>query len=413
MDAAKADGSKINDRTWIAVFISSFLGLMVDGMDLMFLSLSLPSLMKDFQMSKLEAGTLGTYSLIGMALGGFVGGWAADRFGRVRTVVWTIVIFSLGTAALSLTQNYWQFALVRFVSALGLGAEYAVCNTLMAEYVVTERRTTILGTVQAGWSVGYVVASFLAGSIIPSYGWRWLFLTALVPVVLAVYMRRSIPEPAGWQEMAKERALKKEKSKAEWGTIFADPQARKFFLLWAATSTFLQFGYYGVNNWLPSYLVTDMGMDFRKMTGFLVGTYTAMIIGKVVTGYLADKLGRRFLFVLAGLGTAVALPLIIMYRSPDNIIYLLTLFGFLYGMPYAVNATYMAESFNLRIRGTAVGGSYNIGRVGAAIAPTVIGAIAAESSIGVGLAVMAGAYLLMGVLPALFIPQKMYDCQAK
>jgi AAHS family cis,cis-muconate transporter-like MFS transporter len=401
------------ERTWIAVFIFAFLGLLVDGMDLMFLSLSLPSLMTDLGMTKPEAGTLGTISLIGMAVGGLAGGWASDRFGRVRTVVWTIMVFSLGTAALGLTHNYWQFAAVRFVSALGLGAEYAVCNTLMAEYVPTERRTTVLGTVQAGWSVGYVVASGLAGAIIPTLGWRYLFFIGLIPVVLAVLMQRYVPEPPAWQALRLKAAQSTEKPESQWAAIFSDPQSRKFFLLWSATSVFLQFGYYGVNNWLPTYLVTDMGLDFRKMTGFLVGTYTAMIVGKIVTGYLADKLGRRFLFVLAGLGTAVALPLIVIYRTPENIIALLIGFGFLYGMPYAVNATYMAESFATSIRGTAMGGSYNVGRVGAALAPTVIGIIAAQSSIGLGLAVMGGSYLLMGLVPALFIPQKMYDCQTK
>src|SRR4030095_6921543 len=187
------------DRVWIIVLISGFLGLLVDCMDFMFLSYSLPSLRRDLQLAKVQAGSLASYSLLGMALGGVCGGWAADRFGRVRVLVWTIIVFSLGTAALGLTQNYWQFALLRFLSALGLGAEYVVCNTLMAEYVPTERRTTVLGTLQAGWSAGYVVATVLAGAIIPAYGWRPLFATALVPVLLALFIRRAVPEPPGWK----------------------------------------------------------------------------------------------------------------------------------------------------------------------------------------------------------------------
>ena len=198
--ARNADARR--DRIWIVVLISGFLGLMVDGMDLMFLSYSLPGLTKEFQLSRVQAGSLASYSLLGMAVGGVVGGWAADRFGRVRVVVWTIVIFSIATAALGLTQSYWQFAIVRFISALGLGAEYVVCNTLMAEYVPTERRTTVLGTLQAGWSVGYVVATILAGAIIPAYGWRPLFATALVPVLLALLIRRMVPEPPGWKAAA-------------------------------------------------------------------------------------------------------------------------------------------------------------------------------------------------------------------
>jgi AAHS family cis,cis-muconate transporter-like MFS transporter len=182
--------------------------------------------------------------------------------------------------------------------------------------------------------------------------------------------------------------------------------------LWTVACTFLQFGYYGVSTWLPSYLVTETGMDFRKMTGFMVGTFLAAVVGKVIAGYLADVFGRRFLFVVPCLGTAIALPLIIFYSTPDNIVILLTIFGFLYGAPYGVNGTYMAESFDTRIRATAVGGAYNIGRVGAALAPAIIGGIATQSSIGMGLAILAVAYFLT-VLPTIAIPPKMYDCLGK
>jgi MFS transporter, AAHS family, cis,cis-muconate transporter len=397
------------DRLWILVLVSGFLGLMVDGMDLMFLSYSLPSLMKDLQMSSVQAGSLASYSLLGMAIGGMFGGWAADRYGRVRVVVWTILLFSIGTALLATTQTYWQFAAVRFVSALGLGAEYVVCNTLMAEYVPTERRTTVLGTLQAGWSAGYVVATLLAGAIIPTYGWRPLFATALVPVLLALFIRRAVPEPPGWEKASGESSSGSAAS--QWKEVFATPQRQRIFILWMLTSCFLQFGYYGVNNWLPTYIVNELKFDFTKMTGYLVGTYVAMILGKIVAGYLADIVGRKAMYVFGGLSTAIFLPVIVLLHTPENIIVLLTVFGFLYGVPYGVNATYMTESFDTRIRGTAVGGAYNIGRVGAAVAPALIGLIATQYSIGAGLMVMGAAYCLTGIIPALFIPEKMYDPQ--
>lgn len=397
------------DRIWILVLVSGFLGLMVDGMDLMFLSYSLPSLMNDLQISRIQAGSLASYSLLGMAIGGAFGGWAADRLGRVRVVVWTIVLFSVATAVLSLTQTYWQFAIVRFVSALGLGAEYVVCNTLMAEYVPTERRTTVLGTLQAGWSAGYVVATLLAGAIIPAYGWRPLFATALVPVLLALFIRRTVPEPPGWSKTVS--AASSAGRASQWKAVFASPQQRRVFVLWTLTSCFLQFGYYGVNNWLPTYIVSELGFDFTRMTGYLVGTYVAMIFGKIAAGYLADVVGRRTMYVLGGLSTALFLPVIVLAHTPENIVMLLTIFGFLYGVPYGVNATYMTESFDTGVRGTAVGGAYNIGRVGAAVAPALIGLIATQYSIGAGLMVMGGAYCLTGIIPALFIPEKMYDPQ--
>lgn len=391
------------------MLVSGFLGLLVDGMDLMFLSYSLPGIMQDFGLSKIEAGSLASYTLLGMAIGGTLGGWAADRYGRVRVVVWTILLFSLGSAGLAFTQSYWQFAALRFVSALGLGAEYVVCNTLMAEYVPTGRRTTILGTLQAGWSLGYVVAAVLARTIIPEWGWRPLFLVALVPVLLALYIRQRVPEPASWRRSS--RVIAPERDGSRWSAIAGNPSTRRTFLLWTLTSCCLQFGYYGVNNWLPTYLVSELRMNFTSMTGYLVGTYLTMILGKIAAGYAADVFGRRWIFVCGGLATALFLPVVVLHHSPSNIVWLLTIFGFLYGVPYGVNATYLTESFPTEVRGTAVGMAYNLGRAGAAVSPALIGVLATQHSIGLGIMTMGAAYLFAGLIPALFIPEKMYDPQ--
>ena len=113
---------------------------------------------------------------------------------------------------LGLTHNYWQFAITRLVASLGIGALYVACNTLMAEYEPTRYRTTVLGTLQAGWSVGYIVAMLLAGWILPSHGWRWLFYIAIIPVILAVVMQRFVPEPQAWINAQAERAKKKSRA---------------------------------------------------------------------------------------------------------------------------------------------------------------------------------------------------------
>ena len=123
-----------------------------------------------------------------MAVGGIFGGWACDKYGRVRIVVLSILTFSLLTCGLGFTQSFLEFGLLRFFASLGLGSLYIACNTLMAEYVPTRYRTTVLGTLQAGWTVGYIVATLLAGWIIPDHGWRMLFYVAIVPVLIAILM---------------------------------------------------------------------------------------------------------------------------------------------------------------------------------------------------------------------------------
>ncbi len=275
----------LSPHTWKIAFFFAFLALLVDGADLMLLSYSLNSIKAEFQLSSVQAGMLGSFTLAGMAIGGIFGGWACDQFGRVRIVVISILLFSVLTCGLGLTQNFIQFSILRFFASLGLGSLYIACNTLMAEYVPTRYRTTVLGTLQAGWAVGYIVATLLAGWIIPDHGWRMLFYVAIVPVILAVLMHFLVPEPHAWYHSrndlngqntnTQESALKR---------IFAEPRNRKMFILWALTAGFLQFGYYGVNNWMPSYLESELGMKFKEMTAYMVGTYSAMILGKVLAG---------------------------------------------------------------------------------------------------------------------------------
>lgn len=405
-------GFSIGPNTWKIAFLFAFLALLVDGADLMLLSYSLNSIKADFGLSSVEAGMLGSFTLAGMAVGGIFGGWASDRFGRVRIVVISILTFSILTCGLGFTQSFLQFGVLRFFASLGLGSLYIACNTLMAEYVPTRYRTTVLGTLQAGWTVGYIVATLLAGWIIPDHGWRMLFYVAIVPVVMAVLMHLLVPEPEAWQHSRLQPVQQNHAPKTSaFKLIFQDKRNRNMFILWALTAGFLQFGYYGVNNWMPSYLESELGMKFKEMTAYMVGTYTAMILGKILAGYMADKLGRRFTYAFGAIGTAIFLPLIVFYNSPANILYLLIAFGFLYGIPYGVNATYMTESFPTAIRGTAIGGAYNVGRLGAAIAPATIGYLASGGSIGLGFVVMGAAYFICGVIPALFIKEKQYDPQ--
>jgi len=422
MDAAAQASATAHAKssTWVLVFIFCFLGLLIDGADLMLLSYSLNSLKTEFGLTNVEAGSLGSFTLAGMAIGGIYGGWACDRFGRVKTVVWSILLFSVGTAVLGLTHSYWEFALIRFLASLGIGALYVACNTLMSEYVPTRYRTTVLGTLQAGWSVGYIVATLLAGWILPNHGWRWLFYIAIIPVVLALVMQRFVPEPQAWINAQAERAKQTvagirsgsaQKRDSMYKQIFADPQSRRMFICWALTAGFLQFGYYGVNNWMPTYLESELGMNLKSMTSYMVGTYTAMILGKVLAGMAADRIGRRTVFAFGALGTAVFLPVIVLFQSQENILWMLIVFGFLYGIPYGVNATYMTESFEAKLRGSAVGGAYNIGRLGAAVAPATIGFLASHGSIGVGFLVMGAAYFICGVIPALLIKDKQFDPQ--
>lgn len=399
------------DRKGKIVAGAVFVALVVDGMDLQMLALALSSIMKEMNLSSVMAGALGTYTLLGMGIGGVIAGWLSDRYGRVRVTWWAILTFSLCTGVIAFCQEYYQIAVMRFISGFGIAALYSVGTLLAAEYVPTRIRTTVLGMLQAGWSIGYVIAALLSSYIIPTFGWRPLFFCAIVPGVISLAMLRGMSDPPSWLAARQAERLSGKK-KNEFALLWADKGIRSTFILWSLTSIALQFGYYGANTWLPSYLVKDMGVNLKNMGWYVAAMYTMMVIGKVLTGILADKFGRRLMWTVAGILTAVYLPFVIYVATPGNVAYLLLVFGFLYGAPYAINSTYLSESFPGSVRGTAVATSYNIGRLGSTISPLMIGFAATTYSVGFGIGLLGISYAICGLIPGLFIREKMYDPKA-
>ncbi|MGM8888028.1 MFS transporter, partial [Psychrobacter sp. 1U2] len=197
--------SSVQKQPWKLAFFFCFLVLLCDGADIGILAFTLSSLKLEFGLTNVQAGALGSWSLFGMAIGGFFGGWACDRFGRVRVIVIATAMFSLLSGFSGFVQSYEQFVALRFTACLGLGSLYIATNTLMSEMVPTKHRTTVLAMLMTGFTLGSLVITSVSAWIIPSYGWRTLYLLTFLPVVLAVAMYFLIPEPNSWKEA---RALK-------------------------------------------------------------------------------------------------------------------------------------------------------------------------------------------------------------
>src|SRR6516162_7646697 len=174
-------------RPWIfdltsderATLIATFGGWALDGMDVMVYSFVIPTLIAAWHMSQGQAGMLGTAALLISAVGGWLAGLLADRFGRTRILQLTIAWFAVFTFLSGFTNSFWQLLVVRGLQGLGFGGEWAVGSVLMGEAIRAQYRGKAVGTVQGGWAIG----------------WRAMFWIGIVPGLLIFYIRRYVPEP--------------------------------------------------------------------------------------------------------------------------------------------------------------------------------------------------------------------------
>src|SRR5262245_58562397 len=169
------------DRTSRLTTIGVFVAMVVDGMDLPMLAAALPSISSDLNIPSVMRRALRPDTLRGMGRGRVLACWLSDRVGRVRVVWWSVLVFTLCTTVIAFTPGYWQIAVIRCISGFGISGLYSVGTLLATECAPTRIRTTVLGVLQAGWSVGYVIAALLAAYLLPTLGWRPLFFCAILP----------------------------------------------------------------------------------------------------------------------------------------------------------------------------------------------------------------------------------------
>src|SRR6478735_2993730 len=175
------------------------LGWMLDSFDVMLYSLVLASLMADLGIDKPTAGLLGSVTLVASAAGGLLFGVIADRFGRTKALMGSILTYSVFTAACGLSQNAAQLAVFRICLGIGMGGEWASGASLVSESWPREHRGKALGLMQSAWAIGYGAAAIVTWLVLPRYGWRAVFFVGVIPALLTMWIRRYVEEPAIWK----------------------------------------------------------------------------------------------------------------------------------------------------------------------------------------------------------------------
>jgi MFS family permease len=378
-------------------------GWMLDAMDVMLYSLVLTYLIREFSMDTRTAGFLNSLTLVASAIGGLLFGVVADRIGRTRSLMISILVYSLASAACAFSHSIAQLATFRFVLGLGMGGEWTAAAALIAETWRPEHRGKALGAMQSAYAIGEAIAALVVRLVLPNFGWRAVFLVGVLPALLVFWIQSSVPEPPLWSERQRVKT-----QRPPWHRLLSGKVLRTG-LLATSMNTCCLFGYWGLFTWIPAYLSLPpaqggRGLSLVKTTAFFLVLCGGKFLGYATFGFFADAFGRRKPYFTYLLVAALLVPIYGMTSNPNLLLLLGPLVAFFGTGFFSGYAAIASEIFPGEIRAAAMGLSYNVGRGVSAVAPFVVGALAVRDGIGPAFLVLAGAFSLAAIL-SLMLPE--------
>ena len=382
-------------------------GWALDGMDFMIYPLVIGTIITQWKVDPGIAGLAGTVTLLASAIGGWLGGYLADRIGRVRTLQLTILWFSFFSLVCAVVQNFDQLLIARAVLGLGFGGEWAAGAVLMGEAIRPQYRGRAVGSVQSGWAVGWGLAvlsqAILFSYLPPEIAWRWMFAVGALPALLVFYLRRYVTEP----EIAAATRAKQIASgdRPGLGEIFAGP-ILKTTILASLMATGCQGGYYAITFWVPRFLTTERKLSIVSSTGYLAALIIGSFVGYLVGAWLADRIGRRNLFLIFSIGAIAVILLYTQLPLTNEVLWLLGFpLGFFASGYFSGVGAFLTELYPTRLRGSGQGFCYNFGRGIGALFPFLVGALSTETSLGNAIAIFAVAAYGVFFLAAFALPE--------
>lgn len=387
----------ISSYAWLVLIVAA-LGWMFDTMDQNIFNLvRLPSLTdilhemnKSMSQPEAEAaakawgGVATSIFLLGWAAGGFLFGMIGDKLGRTKTMALTIITYAAFTGLTGLTHTTLAYCFCRFMTALGVGGEFAAGASLVAEVFPNRSRAMALGTLQSLSAVGNMMAALVTLALSNvAHSWRWAFGVGALPAILVYFIMRRIEEPQKWVE-AKAKA---DAGEAEIGTIaglFSDPILRRNTIAGTLLAIAGVGGLWGVGFWSPDFITSvlkNQHLSPPAISSFKSYMFLVQQIGALfgMFGYaaLSERIGRRpalaIVFVMAFISIQCFFHLV---TNQSSALLWAPILGFCTLAPFAAYSIYFPELFPTRLRSTGTGFCYNCGRILAAAAPFALGKLA-------------------------------------
>jgi MFS family permease len=364
-----------------------------DALDFMMLAMAMPLLIAEWHLTLGEAGLLGTAGMIGVGLSGLVLGWYSDRHGRRRALLVSVVVFAVFTAAMAFAQSALQVMVLRFLAGFGIGGVWGAVTALVKESWPAGHRVRAISWVLAAFPLGVIAAAVLAWLLLPRYGWRPLFLCGALALVSAWYAARVVPESASWRAA---RQAPDGKARVSMLTIFA-PAHRWHTICGTLVAASGLTAYWGINTWLPTYLVRVQGLPPAATLYCLLLLNAGMFCGYPLLAAAGERFGKYKALIASYALAALMVPLYAQVRNATLLLWLGPVMAAGFAQTGLLGA-YFPELFPTRIRSLGAGFCFNAGRGVAAFSPYLFGALATHLGMAHSIALCGIAYLVAALL---------------
>lgn len=394
----------VNKDGWKAL-LGSAVGYAMDGFNLLILGFMLSAISANLALTPAQSGSLVTWTLIGAVAGGIIFGALSDKYGRVRVLTWTIVLFAVFTGLCAFAQGYWDLLIYRTIAGIGLGGEFGIGMALAAEAWPARHRAKASSYVALGWQVGVLGAALLTPLLLPHIGWRGMFLVGIFPAFVAWYLRAKLHEPEIF--VKKQTALERQKtSRLEpFRLLIKDKATAKISAGIVVLTSVQNFGYYGIMIWMPNFLSKQLGFSLTKSGVWTAVTICGMMFGIWLFGQLADRIGRKPSFLLFQFGAVISIFTYSQMSDPTYMLFAGAVLGmFVNGMMGGYGAL-MSEAYPTQARATAQNVLFNLGRAVGGFGPIVVGALVSTYSFQLAIAFLASIYIIDMIATIFLIPE--------